>query len=369
MPLKPFSRFALGASLALACLAAGPTHAQDSHLKPVIIDARDITPWVYKDPPYKILPTDIPDLRAPVREVINILTEYAHKRDPNFKVFIRGGEFLATQTQRDLDLALLRSKPGDSITQMAQLPLGTPHKRFVRNIAGIVLDQRYCAPVTNTLDDAGLARLKALDLKLIAFERCADAKAAEEAHKKGQADGVWVATTDQGAHPFGTVPRERPANETAAKIQTLDQVRSLLVALEPYGYERMEDWLRPLINNNYDLLIVEPFFNGNMALTKEHVTRLKSKALGGQRLVMAHLTLGLAQDTLPYWKDDWKVGNPAFLTGYFPGQSGLYWVNIQDKAWLELMGKGFASLMDLGFDGLILDGVTTFLRDEALMPI
>ncbi|GEO81476.1 alpha-1,4-polygalactosaminidase [Pararhodospirillum oryzae] len=378
MPVMPRRSRALLARALLAPLAvllaglvppSSPARAQDSHRIPVIIDGRDISEWVYKDPPLDVAPTRIPDLREPVREILNTLAEYAHKRDPEFKILVRGGEMLATQTARDQAVAEITAPPGAPATLIEQLPLGAPHRRFVRNIAGVVMDQRYCPPITNTLESAGLGRLQALDLKVFTLERCPDDKTAADAVLHAGTEGVLAATTTDALHPFGRVSLARPVGETLDSVRTFSKVRTLLVALDPHGYERMNDWLKALALTNHDLLIVDPFFNGNEALTKEQVDHLKLKALGGRRFVIARLTLGLAQDTLPYWKPEWRVGNPAWITGYFPGISGTYWVDMTNPEWLALMGKGFASLMDLGFDGIMFDGVTTFLRAEALMPI
>lgn len=335
----------------------------------VVIDSVDVTEGVFRDTMPEMAPWAIPNYRDKTRDVINRLAEYAHGRDPNFPILIRGGELLVFQSQREFDLAYIKLPEGVPPSRGRIFPVGTPYDNYVRNIAGVVMDQHYCDPLNPTIDSDGIARLQKMELRVLSLERCNGVQEATAAIEAANADGILIQTSIAGNLAFRTVPPPNISGVNIQDIRSLRQAETLLVVLDSWGFDRIGDWVDAMAATNHDVLIVDPFFRGNQCLTRADITRLKQKALGPRRMVFARLSVGLASDLMPYWKNGWQIGNPAFLTGHFPGRTGIYWTDIMNQEWLALIGGGFAAIMDLGVDGIMLDGMTTFLRQEALNPI
>ncbi|MBK1666134.1 alpha-1,4-polygalactosaminidase [Rhodospirillum rubrum] len=362
----PFAGGCLAFALGLALCA--PLQAQDTHRPRVILDGRDLTEQVYDEPPIDVAPEDIPNYREMMREIISKLAEYGKARDPAFRVLVRGGTMLATQSKRERDLSILKIPPGVPLSQEALLPIGALHRRFARAIDGFVLDRRYCDPNALVTTDE-IALLKREGFFFISLEPCADEAQARAAVGAGQKDGVMVATTTEPDGVFAPTAKVPPSRESSGPITSLGQARNLLVGLSTRRFETKDAWVAALDRTNYDLLLIDPFFRNIDPLTAPQVKALKTKAVGARRLVLARLTIGLADDTRYYWKPEWTVGNPPWIVGFVPGEDGVYWINYTHPDWLALVGAAFAGLMDLGYDGIVLDGVTALMRDEALMPL
>lgn len=354
----------------LVAVTTPPAHAQDTHRARVIIDGVDLTEQVYDEPPLPVEPRDIPNFRAQMRDILNTLAEYAHQRDPAIRVLVRNGGFLVTQHKRERDLAILKIPPGEPLNEAALLPLGAPHRRFVRNIDALVSDQRYCPPEIDTRPAEDLARLRDLGMPLFTLEHCKTPRDAAAALTAAAKEGVLpIITLAEGPRRFDRLPMAPPPDENPHNVGALSEVRNALALLDTRAFESRDALVAALARTNHDLLIVEPFFDGNQALSADQVHRLSFKSLGAKRLVFARLTVALADDTRHYWQKDWGLGNPPWLEAFMPEESGRYWVTFTHPDWLALVGETFAGLLDLGYDGIMLDGVTALFRNEVLMPL
>ncbi len=133
-----------------------------------------------------------------------------------------------------------------------------------------------------------------------------------------------------------------------------------------------------LAETSYDMLVVEPGqnFTDWPYHTAAMVARLRHKPDGSERLLLAYVDIGQAEDYRDYWADDWRApehgqrGTPDFLVTPDPdGWSGNYPVAYWDPRWqgLWLGTDGIvADLARLGFDGIYLDWVEAY-DDEAVI--
>ncbi|MCF8479081.1 MAG: alpha-1,4-polygalactosaminidase [Rhodospirillum sp.] len=363
------------AALVLVTLGAGAgsvpkqAQAQDTHRPPVVLDGRDLTENVYEEPPKDIRPEDIPNHRAIMRDIIAKMSDFARQKNPAFRVIVRGGAFLATQGQRERDIALLKIPPGEPLSQEVLLPLGSLHRRFAKAVDGFAMDQYFCEPRTSKETKDGIAALIQDGFHFLSLERCAKPEDARKVVVEGRAQSILVATATEGDMAFDRIPKGLPSGENSNNIKELGDSQNVLALLDTRDFQSPGEMIAALRQTNHDMLIVDPLFNGNQPLTKQQIHSLKFKALGATRLVLARLTIGLADDTRFYWKPEWTVGNPPWIVGFVPGVSGLYWVDYTHPQWLDIVGKTFAAIVEQGYDGVLLDGVTAILRDEALMPM
>ena len=122
----------------------------------------------------------------------------------------------------------------------------------------------------------------------------------------------------------------------------------------------------------YDMLVVEPGqnFKEEPYDTKYLVTQLKTKPNNTDRLLIAYIDIGEAEDYRTYWKEDWVAptetqhGIPDFLLTVDPdGWSGNYPVAYWADEWWDIwLGEGgiIKQIVDYGFDGVYLDWVEAY---------
>lgn len=126
----------------------------------------------------------------------------------------------------------------------------------------------------------------------------------------------------------------------------------------------------------YDMLVVEPGHNFKTDIynTKYLVSSLKEKPNGDERLLLAYIDIGQAEDYRSYWESSWiaptetDIGTPDFLLTIDPdGWSGNYPVAYWDTRWLDIwLGVNgiIKQLADFGFDGVYLDWVEAYDDDK-----
>lgn len=130
-----------------------------------------------------------------------------------------------------------------------------------------------------------------------------------------------------------------------------------------------------LDETEYDMLVVEPGFNfiDEAYDTAYMISALKYKPDGEERILLAYIDIGQAEDYRSYWGEDWvaptkkRPGSPDFLVTVDPdGWSGNYPVAYWDPEWLELWlayGGLIEQIVAYGFDGVYLDWVEAYDDD------
>ena len=119
----------------------------------------------------------------------------------------------------------------------------------------------------------------------------------------------------------GPPPRDPDA---AGRRMSLSEVKS-------WGYQLHRANLAELATSPFDLLVIDPSAFGRMSLAKraEAIEKLKRKQGGGQRIVLAYLSIGEAEDYRAYWRGEWVMpaaaapaeGQAAVAQGAAPAAS------------------------------------------------
>jgi cysteinyl-tRNA synthetase len=308
----------------------------------------------------------VPNYRNRMREMIEELSTYARRRDPAFSIVVRPGFELLRWDEREFILAEAKRGPGADIPEDMVTPMGLPMRRFIQAIDGIVLSNQFCGeglPLTS------LQRFQALGVEMMSIEHCGNDSAAVRALRQSR-DALMVSHADSDLiDSFESIPVRRPIDENPDNVEAMSDARNMLVATATRPYGSRGDWLLAARSNNYDVLVVDAFFNGNEALTKEDVHSLKFKELGARRQVLAWLDLTHAADDRFYWESDWEVGTPSWIVGRHENRPGTFAVEYWHPRWKSIVGTYFAGLMDLGFDGVLLNGSDLYLRFEAMTPL
>jgi cysteinyl-tRNA synthetase, unknown class len=128
-----------------------------------------------------------------------------------------------------------------------------------------------------------------------------------------------------------------------------------------------------LAARNVDMLVTDyARAGGKIPLTKDDVTRLKSKPNGQRRTVISYLSIGEAEEFRYYWNDAWKSQKPAWLERENCAWPKAWMVRFWEPGWRDLIVSGpdayLKRIIAAGFDGVYLDRVDMWEHTQALNP-
>lgn len=163
---------------------------------------------------------------------------------------------------------------------------------------------------------------------------------------------------------LNVIPASAPPHENTPDILQLSMTRNFLYLINNENFNSKEEFIEKVSATNYDLIIMDLFFNDGTAFTAAEVERLKVKANGGKRLAICYLSIGEAEDYRYYWQASWKRHKPAWLARENPSWPGNYKVRYWYPEWQNLIcGDGDSYLnriLAASFDGVYLDIVDAF---------
>lgn len=152
--------------------------------------------------------------------------------------------------------------------------------------------------------------------------------------------------------------------ENDSVISNLSEVRNFLYLINPNDFSSKVDFINAVTATNYDLLIMDLFYNDGIAFTDAEITQLRNKANGGKRLVIAYMSIGEAEDYRYYWHSDWVKGNPKWLDKENPDWEGNYKVKYWFPEWQDIIygnnDSYLKKIIDAKFDGVYLDIIYAF---------
>lgn len=155
-----------------------------------------------------------------------------------------------------------------------------------------------------------------------------------------------------------------PNNANADNISSLTLVKNFLYLINPSSFSTKTDFLTAIQNTNYDVVIIDLYFDDSDKLTYEDIYSLKTKTNGGSRLLIAYMSIGEAEDYRYYWHSSWKTNSPAWLGNENPDWEGNYKVRYWEKEWQEIIfgnnNSYIKKIIDTGFDGVYLDIIDAF---------
>lgn len=156
----------------------------------------------------------------------------------------------------------------------------------------------------------------------------------------------------------------KPYHANADNIESLAQVQNFLYLINPVNFASKEEFIHAVTQTNYDLLIMDLFFNETTQFTRAEIDQIKAKANGGKRLVICYMSIGEAEDYRYYWQPSWEEQNPDWLDGENPDWEGNYKVKYWEKDWQDIIFGNDESytrkVIDGGFDGIYLDIIEAY---------
>lgn len=199
---------------------------------------------------------------------------------------------------------------------------------------------------------------------ILVTDYCSTPSKMDQSYSVNSADGyISFAESDRNL----TVIPEYPAtihNENTNSIVELGQVRNFIFMINAEKYATKSDYVNAIKSTNYDLLIIDLFFNDGSLFTAAEIQSMKTKANGGNRLVICYMSIGEAEDYRYYWQDSWNSSKPSWLDALNPDWPGNYKVKYWDPDWQKIIYGNDTSylkkILDSGYDGVYLDIIDGF---------
>ena len=318
----------------------------------------------------------VPNHRAMMREMIGQVSTYCRRHAPQLTVMVRNAPELIVKGKREWQWQIWNDPEADKAGAIT--PIGSIDKDYLALVDGLLVDgmfsggERYgeaTGPDRHALLLAAAKGARAEGKTVLSIEYEPGQEMTDAILRQSRADGFLTWIDRSGNERLARIPKEIPTGENAEQIGSLSTARNFLPMLTADGFKSRQDWVAALYDTNYDLLVLDAFWNDLVPLTYADLARLKQKKTGARRLVLADLPLGRARESAYYWKPDWREDNPSWLVARDPAQAGHWLVSYWDKGWEAVVGAHIQAAVKLGFDGFLLDQADSYLLFEDMMPI
>ncbi len=145
-------------------------------------------------------------------------------------------------------------------------------------------------------------------------------------------------------------------------IRSLSDARNYLYFIGA-NFPDKEDLLKAIENCEFDLIIIDLFFQG-VSLTPADLQRMNKKPGGAPRLLIAYMSIGSAEKYRYYWKANWRLHHPKWLRKRYDGYPDEFWVDYTRPEWQNIIYGNDSSylhkILEAGFDGVYLDNVEAY---------
>ena len=296
------------------------------------------------------IPNDL-DLRQEMRDFVIGISRNAEDIDDDFLFIPQNGIELVTQSGNleERHLRYLSAIDGNGQEDL-----------FYAHDAGVDTDQY---PDTDYLR-------KFLDIsknsgnQILVTDYCANEEQIDGSYAKNNDAGyVGFATTRRKLDQIPAYP-QTPNNENIQDITRLTQVRNFLYLINFANYQSRQQFIEEVTATNYDLLIMDLFFNDGTPFTADEIEQLRRKKEGGRRLVLAYMSIGEAESYRYYWQPEWTSNKPDWMAKENPAWEGNFKVRYWYPEWQQIIygneDSYLAKIMNARFDGAYLDIIDAY---------
>lgn len=152
-------------------------------------------------------------------------------------------------------------------------------------------------------------------------------------------------------------------HSNANNIASLSDAQNYLYLISNDDFDSKNGMINAISEKNFDLVLIDLFFDSN-EFTREDIHQLKTKPDGNQRLVLAYMSVGSAENYRYYWKTDWRLNHPSWIKKKYEGYDDEYWVEFWEKEWQDIIYGNDTSylkrIINAGFDGVYLDNIEVY---------
>jgi len=287
-----------------------------------------------------------------MRNFVQRISSYAKGLVPNFLIIPQNG--------------------GELLTKNGEVN-GLPSEEYLAALDGVGREDLYYGydndnlptPAAETVYmEAFLDVAEAYSLEALVIDYCWTQTFMDDSYRRNETKGYGSFAADfRELHNIPVYP-SNPYNVNPNDIISLRETKNFLFLLNPVLYPDKISYINALQATDYDLLIIDLFFEEDKILTPGDVEALKTKNNGGSRLVVAYMSIGEAEQYRYYWEDRWISNPPSWLGEENPNWEGNYKVRYWEVGWQNIIfgttNSYLNKIIDAGFDGVYLDIIDAF---------
>ena len=198
----------------------------------------------------------------------------------------------------------------------------------------------------------------------MATDYCFDIEKIKDSKTKNKSyDFVPFAATERN---LTVIPEliDTPDDIKNMDINDLGDANNFLFFLNYGNYKTKESVITAISESDYDVVIIDMFFNDGTPYSKSMIQQLKTKSNGAKRLVVAYMSIGEAENYRYYWNTNWNKEKPDWLDKENKNWRGNFKVKYWQSDWQDIIYGQNDSYLDRivasGYDGVYLDIVDAF---------
>lgn len=292
------------------------------------------------------------EYKQKMREFVIGISQYAKSINPDFNIIPQNGIELVTDN-------------GDSS--------GNPHSAYLNAIDGNGQEDLFFGydeddKATSNSDNQYLRTLlnisKNSGKTILVTDYCSTQAKVTSSYSQNLSNGyISFAANKRELNAIPNFPN--PIHqENANNIIKMSQVKNFLYLINPSNFSSKSEFINAIKSTNYDLLIMDLFFNDGNAFTSSEINQLKTKTNGGKRLVISYMSIGEAENYRYYWQNGWNTNHPNWMDAENPDWTGNYKVKYWEKDWQNIIydndNSYLKKIIDANFDGVYLDIIDAF---------
>ena len=291
------------------------------------------------------------DYRAEMRAFVIGISNYAKAINDSFFIIPQNGQELATDT-------------GEAD--------GEPMSNYLSAIDGTGRESMFYGYYKDNKKTPKEDSNHLLSLCLLLKNNGIETLSTDYCSSKYKVDHSYSLNSKYGFIPFAaderglfSIPKyPKPIfRENSQDIGSLSQAKNMLYIINGDGYNSKADFISAISNTNYDIVLIDLFFNESI-FSQEDIASLKQKKNGGKRIVLCYMSIGEAEDYRYYWKDEWSSNSPLWIDRENPDWEGNYKVKYWNKTWQSIIygnpNSYLNRIITQGFDGVYLDIIDGF---------
>lgn len=173
------------------------------------------------------------------------------------------------------------------------------------------------------------------------------------------AGGKETATTST-AVPVTATPSAAATAEPTPRPTDVPITQERLLQVNDFLYQLQRPRPDRIGPTAFDLVVVSLAAAGN----SPNVIPALKQSVGGEKIVLAYMSIGQAETYREYWQSEWEDDPPAWLDAPDETWADDYWVRYWMPEWQSIIYGAPESYLDrilaLGFDGVYLDRVDAY---------
>lgn len=291
------------------------------------------------------------DYREEMRDFVIGISDYSKSLSPGFIVIPQNGIELIFNNE---DNDSIHAEYMSAIDGLGQEDFHYGYDEDDKSTPQEVID--YLTPMLDTAKQSGK--------KILITDYCSSPAFMDHSYNVNHEAGyISFAASSRGLNIIPSYPMH-PFYENTLDVSSLSDVSNFLYLIDCDTFETKEQFISAVAATNYDLLIIDLFYNDSVAFTAEDINKLKLKANNGERLVICYMSIGEAENYRYYWQSSWDLTKPSWMGKENLDWQGNFKVNYWEQEWQDIIygnnDSYLKKIIDSDFDGVYLDLIDAF---------